>query len=283
MKNKYYSLAVDNNDRTADLYIFGDIVDAFSTGIDEAWGIDTGAMSGLSIVKELQELDVDTINVHIDSCGGYTSEGLAIYNVLKSSKAKINTYCDGFACSAASIIFMVGNERIMGTASALMIHNAWAGASGNGAQLRQQADVLDKISQIAANTYAEKVSISREELDAMLDGENHEGTWIAPQEAVDMGFATSISTEEAESSLANQSAKQQIFQRIFAKPQSVSSPTVRVTLDTAKLEQQFSALGKAAKEASDRMKAMRELPAQPIENKTTNLDRLKAVYGKKAE
>lgn len=283
MKNKYYSLAVDNNDRTADLYIFGDIEDAFSTGIDEAWGMDTGAVSGLSIVKELQELDVDTINVHINSCGGYTSEGLAIYNVLKSSKAKINTYCDGFACSAASLVFMAGDERIMGTASALMIHNAWAGASGNGAQLRQQADVLDKISQIAANTYAEKVSISREELDAMLDGENHEGTWIAPQEAVDMGFATSISTEEAESSLANQSAKQQIFQRIFAKPQSVSSPTVRVTLDTAKLEQQFSALGKAAKEASDRMKAMRELPAQPIENKTTNLDRLKAVYGKKAE
>lgn len=283
MKNKYYSLAVDNNDRTADLYIFGDIEDAFSTGIDEAWGIDIGAVSGLSIVKELQELDVDTINVHINSCGGYTSEGLAIYNVLKSSKAKINTYCDGFACSAASLVFMAGDERIMGTASALMIHNAWAGASGNGAQLRQQADVLDKISQIAANTYAEKVSISREELDAMLDGENHEGTWIAPQEAVDMGFATSISTEEAESSLANQSAKQQIFQRIFAKPQSVSSPTVRVILDTAKLEQQFSALGKAAKEASDRMKAMRELPAQPIENKTTNLDRLKAVYGKKAE
>lgn len=283
MKNKYYSLAVDNNDRTADLYIFGDIEDAFSTGIDEAWGMDTGAVSGLSIVKELQELDVDTINVHINSCGGYTSEGLAIYNVLKSSKAKINTYCDGFACSAASLVFMAGDERIMGTASALMIHNAWAGASGNGAQLRQQADVLDKISQIAANTYAEKVSISREELDAMLDGENHEGTWIAPQEAVDMGFATSISTEEAESSLANQSAKQQIFQRIFAKPQSVSSPTISVTLDTAKLEQQFSALEKAAKEASDRMKLMRGLPAQPIENKTTNLDRLKAVYGKKAE
>lgn len=283
MKNKYYSLAVDNNDRTADLYIFGDIVDSWTTGIDEAWEYDVGSVSGLSIVKELQELDVDTINVHINSCGGYTSEGLAIYNVLKSSKAKINTYCDGFACSAASLVFMAGDERIMGTASALMIHNAWAGASGNGAQLRQQADVLDKISQIAANTYAEKVSISREELDAMLDGENHEGTWIAPQEAVDMGFATSISTEEAESSLANQSAKQQIFQRIFAKPQSVSSPTVRVTLDTAKLEQQFSALGKAAKEVSDRMKAMRELPAQPIENKTTNLDRLKAVYGKKAE
>lgn len=283
MKNKYYSLAVDNNDRTADLYIFGDIEDAFSTGIDEAWGIDTGAVSGLSIVKELQELDVDTINVHINSCGGYTSEGLAIYNVLKNHRAKVKTYCDGFACSAASLVFMAGDERIMGTASALMIHNAWAGASGNGAQLRQQADVLDKISQIAANTYAEKVSISREELDAMLDGENHEGTWIAPQEAVDMGFATSISTEEAESSLANQSAKQQIFQRIFAKPQSVSSPTVRVILDTAKLEQQFSALGKAAKEASDRMKAMRELPAQPIENKTTNLDRLKAVYGKKEE
>ena len=225
---KYYSM--ETNGRTADIYIFGDIVDAFETGLNEAWGYDgLGEVSGLSIANEIKSLDVDTINVHINSCGGYTSEGLAIYNTLKNHKAKIVTYCDGFACSAASIVFMAGDDRIMRTASALMIHNAWVRyVTGNGAQLRQEADVLDKISKAAGNAYAEKVTISREELDNLLDGDNHEGTWILPDDAVKMGFATSISSEQ-ESSVANQSAMHLILQKVTTKP------TAQMPIDTDKL------------------------------------------------
>ena len=75
---RYYSLVTDNQDRSADLYIFGDISDAWNTGIDEAIGWDFGEVSGLSIAKDLQGLAVDQINVHINSLGGYTAEGLAI-------------------------------------------------------------------------------------------------------------------------------------------------------------------------------------------------------------
>lgn len=219
MSKKYYSLATNNGDRTADLYIFGDITDAWNTGIDDAIDWDIGEVSGLSIAKDLQALDVDQINVHINSCGGFTSEGLAILNLLKSHPAKIVTYCDGFACSAASLIFMAGDERIMGAASALMIHNAWTGAEGNAAQLRQQADVLEKISKAAGNAYMEHVTISREELDALLDGVNHEGTWILPEDAVTMGFATRIAEAE-ETSVANQSVMHQIISRMTETPHS---------------------------------------------------------------
>ena len=98
MRNqKYYSLVTNNGDRTADLYIFGDISDAFNTGIDEAFEWDLGEVSGLSIAKDLQGLDADVLNVHINSLGGYTSEGLAILNLLKSCKQRVITYCDGFA------------------------------------------------------------------------------------------------------------------------------------------------------------------------------------------
>ena len=229
---KYYSM--ETNGRTADVYIFGDIVDAFETGLNQAWGYDgLGEVSGLSIANEIKNLDVDTINVHINSCGGYTSEGLAIYNTLKSHPAKVVTYCDGFACSAASLVFMAGDERIMGAASALMIHNAWSQTEGNAAQMRQQADVLEKISQAAGNAYAEKVSISREELDALLDGDNHAGTWLLHDDAVKMGFATSVSSEQ-ESSIANQSAMSMILQKVTAKPQTYE-PTVQVTLDPEKV------------------------------------------------
>lgn len=227
---KFYSMESNAETRTADIFIFGDIVDAWDTGLNEAWDMDFGEVSGLSIAKEIKELDVDTINVHINSMGGYTSEGLAIHNVLKCHPAKIVTYCDGFACSAASLVFMAGEERIMGAASALMIHNAWSDVEGNAAQLRQTADTLDKISKAAGNAYAEVVNIERKELDDMLDGENHEGTWILPDEAVSMGFATKIAQSDS-SSIANQSVMRQIMEKVKA-PVSGKPPESKIPVPT---------------------------------------------------
>lgn len=211
---KYYSLVESGN--SADLYIFGDIVDSFSTAIDEAWEIDSGDTSGYSLVKDLNALskDINQINVHINSFGGYTNEGIAIYNTLKNSNAKVVTYCDGFACSAASIVFMAGDERIMGNGSMLMIHNAWNCVSGNAQELRQQADELEKISKSASECYLDKISISNDELQTLLDGTNHNGTWLSASEAIDMGFATKVEDLDDTSSVANQSAKNQLVQMV---------------------------------------------------------------------
>ena len=92
---KYYSLESKND--VADLYIFGDIT---------SWPWLESDVSASGIVNELQSLDVKEINVHINSYGGEVAEGLAIYNTLKNSDMKVTTICDGFACSAASVIFM---------------------------------------------------------------------------------------------------------------------------------------------------------------------------------
>ena len=103
MKNKYYSLAT--NGKEADVYIFGDIT---------SWEWFDNDVSSYTLSKELQELDkdIETINVHINSYGGEVAEGLAIHNLLKNHKAKVRTYCDGFACSIASVIFMAGDISI---------------------------------------------------------------------------------------------------------------------------------------------------------------------------
>lgn len=242
MPNKYYSLTVNDQDSTADLYIFGDIVDEFDRALDEWWfegGI--GSVSGLSIVNDLEALDVDTINVHINSYGGLTSEGLAIYNTLKNHRAKVVTWCDGFACSAASIVFMAGDERVMGDASLLMIHNAWTSTCGNAAELRDQADVLDKISQGAANSYASCISLSREELDQLLDGPDHQGTWILPEEALEWGFCTAIAEPEEASAKPSQSVRKMLMQKLAAKEGIDAAPletmSFEVTLDESKLRE----------------------------------------------
>lgn len=175
--NKYYQLLQNGNE--ADVYIFGDIT---------SWEWLESDVSSYTLSKELQGLDVDTINVHINSYGGEVAEGLAIYNMLRNHKAKIKSYCDGFACSIASVIFMAGDERIMNNASMLMIHNAWTYTAGNAAELRKTADDLEVMTQGSVAAYMDHINIDETELKSMLDAE----TWILPEDALTMGFATSI-------------------------------------------------------------------------------------------
>ncbi len=198
MRNRYYSLETTGD--SADLYIFGDIT---------SWPWDEKGKDAYSVVKELAGLTASSINVHINSYGGDVAEGLAIYNTLKNSSKKVTTYCDGFACSAASVIFMAGDERIMNEASLLMIHNAWTCASGDANEFRKRANILDKITNGSVKAYMEKVNISEEALKNLMDEE----TWITAREATEWGFATGVVSSKEEG--MNQSAMQNIRDRIL--------------------------------------------------------------------
>ena len=197
---KYYSMVAENNE--ANINIYGDIT---------SWEWFESDVSSYTLSKELEALDVDTINVYINSYGGEVAEGLAIYNALKRHKAKIKTFCDGFACSVASVIFMAGDERIMSNVSLLMIHNAWTDIAGNAEQLRKQADDLETITQASINAYMGGVNITEDELKQMLDDE----TWISPQDALSMGFATSVINDT--SNKASQNSKKTLMLTVLCQ------------------------------------------------------------------
>lgn len=197
---KYYSLYQEEGSREASINIYGDIT---------SWEWLESDVSSYTLSKEIEALDVDTLNVYLNSYGGEVGEGLAIYNSLKRHKAKVITHDDGFAASIASVIFMAGDERIMSNASLLFIHNAWTYTGGNANELRKQADDLEVITQASINTYMEHVNISEEELKAMLDAE----TWISPQDALEMGFATAVVNDSSKN--ANQSVKRQMVEKLL--------------------------------------------------------------------
>ena len=165
-------------------------------------------VSSYNLSKQIEGLDVDTINVGINSYGGEIGEGLAIYNALKRSKAKVRTRCDGFACSIASVIFMAGDERVMSDPSMLMIHNGWTSATGDAKALRKQADDIEKMTEASISIYKQAVSIEEDELRALMDAE----TWLGPDEAVEMGFATSV--ESSDESKPSQSVKRKVMQML---------------------------------------------------------------------
>jgi ATP-dependent Clp protease protease subunit len=197
---QYFSLVKAQNEATINIY--GDIT-------SWAWE-ELGEVSAYNLSRQLEELqDVSVIHVHISSYGGEVKEGLAIYNALRAHKAKVITYCDSFACSIASVIFMAGDERIMNAASLLMVHNAWTYAEGNAAELRKQADDLEVITSASVEAYKARASISEKEIRKLMDNE----TWIAPAKAVEYGFATGVVEEKVEN--ANQNARAKLFQMIL--------------------------------------------------------------------
>lgn len=195
MNRKYFAL--EKHKQTATITIYGDIT---------SWPWLESDVSSHNLSKQLEALnDVDEINVYINSYGGEVAEGIAIYNALRRHKAKVRTICDGFACSIASVIFMAGDERVMNEASMLMIHNAWTYAEGNAAQLRKQAEDLEKITKLSIEAYKAHSSLKEEEITALMDAE----TWILPSEALEYGFATAV--EKPEKVNTSQNAKAKLF------------------------------------------------------------------------
>ena len=175
--NRYF--AIQQAERTADIYIFGDIV---------PFAFFEGDVSAHGIVQQIQELDVDTIRVHIDSYGGAVSEGWAIYNALREHPAKIVTFGDGFVASAALYPFMAGDERYASNLSAYFFHQVMTGASGYAKDLRAAADEAEVLTEIGMAAFTERANMTEEEVRQLMENE----TWLSPQQALEHGVATAI-------------------------------------------------------------------------------------------
>lgn len=166
-------------DQKAELYLYGDIISD-----DYVWDKEKQYISAKKVKDELGKLDGEDLLIHLNSFGGMTFEGVAIYNLLMDYKGVVDVRIDGIAASAASIVAMAGNT-IKGRANTmLMIHKGWTWAKGNADQLRKTAEMLEKIDQAADETYMQKFNGTKEELLILIGNE----TYLTAQEAVEKGF-----------------------------------------------------------------------------------------------
>lgn len=178
------------NESETELYIYGDI--RKKDWIDSWLGTGQDTTDAFSLKDALIAVDTPNLTVRINSYGGSVSEGLAIYSLLSEFKGHLKTIVDGFACSAASVIFMAGQERVVPENGLLMIHNAWSYAEGDSNVMRKKAEDLEKITQPSVNIYVSKSNLSEKEIKEKMDKEE----WITSQEAFEWGFSTSQGRKE---------------------------------------------------------------------------------------
>ena len=128
----------------------------------------------------------EDLTINLFSYGGDAIEGLAIYSMLARYPGKKRMLIDGVAASAASVIAMAGDEIVMPESSFLMIHEAWGLAIGGSGDLRQQADLIDRISAAYRQAYSTKTGLNEEDVASLMAAES----WLTAAEAVEFGFAT---------------------------------------------------------------------------------------------
>lgn len=144
------------------------------------------------------------VTVYINSPGGDMFEGIAIYNRLREHSQKVTTKVLGLAASAASVIYLAGEERQVASSAFLMIHNCWTWLAGNRHYLRDVADDLEEFDAAMADLYAETSGQTVEDMAELMDDE----TFIRGKRAVELGLATSLLTAEEVVERADPEAKQ---------------------------------------------------------------------------
>lgn len=149
-----------------------------------------------SFREALAGITADRITLNINSPGGDVFDGLAMRNDLLAHKAYVVVRVTGLAASAASVVAMAGDEVLVSDGAFLMIHNAWSVAIGDKRALTERAKLLGKIDASLAEIYSTKTGIDADEIAELMDDE----TWFSAQEAVDRGFADSVTDADAKAS-----------------------------------------------------------------------------------
>lgn len=160
------------------LYIYGPI-DSWG----EYWGV-----SAAEVIGALRDITSSTIDVHLNSPGGDYFEGVAIHTALAAYRGTVNIHVDGMAASAASVIAMAGNTITMAHGAQMMIHDPTTISMGGAAQLRSDANLLDKIAGDISEFYAHRAGGDAATWRKAMAKE----TWYTAAEAVAAGLADKV-------------------------------------------------------------------------------------------
>jgi ATP-dependent Clp protease protease subunit len=120
---------------------------------------------------------------------------------------------------------MAGDTITMATGSVMMIHEGMAIACGNADSMRKMADTLTTVTSGIADIYVAKTGLPKADILAM----QHVETWMAADEAVAKGFATSVSKTSA----VKNEFKLDVFSNVPSalKAEAVTEPVVNAAPD----------------------------------------------------
>lgn len=122
------------------------------------------------ILQIRQATENDRVHLYINSNGGYLSTLGSILSAIEQSSATICCELELDAHSAASFIFLSGDEFIISDNASMMIHELQGGVGGTTANTKKQVDHLAKQNEKLIRKYY-KHFLTKEEIENVLKGQ----------------------------------------------------------------------------------------------------------------
>jgi ATP-dependent protease ClpP protease subunit len=137
--------------------------------------------------------DEDTLEVRINSGGGFVKYGQQLINVINGKfSERCITVIEADACSMAALIFMAGDRRVVYEHSILMVHDLSMYLVGKASESKKQ---LEAETYVFKNKFISLFEncLSEEEIDNIFEGKDQ---WFDAQEMCSRGLATHVITRE---------------------------------------------------------------------------------------
>lgn len=154
----------------------------------------------IQAINDLKAEGATDVHIRLNSNGGSTKHGQAIIASMQMSGMTIHTYNDGTAASMAAAIWACGQQRHMAKNAILMIHHPWDYCEGNAQEMRECAEILDKISEAMILGFADSLQKTPEEVTTMYFADYKDKYFTYP-DVLAQGLITST-TEEYQSGIA---------------------------------------------------------------------------------
>lgn len=221
------------------------------------------------LVADIESITAPHIKVRINSPGGSVFDALAIYNALNHHPARVTTYIDAIAASAASVIAMAGDEVVMMPGSQFMIHDASALEDGNAADHGKMQTFLDRQSENLAGIYAMRAGGEAADWRLLMIEE----TWAFAEESVALGLADRVEDPYHRGTSEETEARQKRAHdtsRFGYRYESRSVAPQPMSLETARRQHRAKSVT-----------VVRERPERPVREADPTPDRAQAAVARR--
>lgn len=130
------------------------------------------------------------IKVIIDSFGGDCYSGMALVNVINTSKTPVHTYCYGKAMSMGLTIYSVGHKRFAHKYASFMQHQMLGGTQGKLIDMTQGIEEWTKLQEMMDNVLVEKTNIKKSKLLKLR--EKKKDWYFSGEEALKLGLVDKL-------------------------------------------------------------------------------------------
>ena len=191
-----------------------------------------------SLKAELENANGLDVTFNIASEGGSYFEGLTMAAMISSYKGKTTAKGIGIVASAATVVFLAADEKVLTSNSFFMIHSAWSGAEGNAKQISKTVELLNRVDEQMVNIYTAQmeskgklINNSIEDTKAYIRNMMSEETWLTAEEAVDYGFADYIMDE---SQIPDYKSYEAVFNKVRAESKFKNIPKIKNSMNDKK-------------------------------------------------